>query len=90
MAVAGISSHPAGNLCRTKGANWYLPAQTELNTFYTNNAAVGGFATSENYWSSTEDSVSAGNGITIKFWNAGAMAIQAKGTNLPIRCASRF
>jgi hypothetical protein len=35
--------------------DWYLPSKYELNLLYQQKAVVGGFATSGNYWSSTED-----------------------------------
>jgi prepilin-type N-terminal cleavage/methylation domain-containing protein len=59
---AGITHwHAAVIYCmnteRTGGyADWYLPAQDELNTLYINRVAIGHFDTSDNYlyWSSTE------------------------------------
>jgi hypothetical protein len=55
-ATAGI----AARLCRGVTINgysdWYLPSKDELNKLYLNRVAVGGFAPSGFYWSSSEDS----------------------------------
>ena len=68
IALAGLAAHPAAEACRNIGAEWYLPAQDELDTLYTNLADTGvtpsdsfnftitGGYTDSYYWSSTEDS----------------------------------
>jgi hypothetical protein len=57
--TAGVQQHLAAQYCKSLSQNshsdWYLPAQTELNTLYTNKAAIGNFDTSGTlYWTSTE------------------------------------
>ncbi len=56
-----LSDFPAFELCEdlTDGGyeDWYLPARTELDLLWRNNAAIGGFTTNS-YWSSTESNTS--------------------------------
>ncbi len=57
--TAGAQPHQAAQYCADLSVNghndWYLPAQDELNTLYTNRAVIGNFDTSPTYyWSSTE------------------------------------
>jgi len=35
-------------------SNWYLPSKDELDLLFTKRSTVGGFITSDNYWSSSE------------------------------------
>ncbi len=57
------SGSSAAKWCRAKGAEWYLPAKSELATIYNNKStlnktlsAIGGTQlSSEYYWSSTEN-----------------------------------
>jgi hypothetical protein len=55
----------SGNICYT---DWFLPAVLQLQCIYGNRDAVGGFSTTDHYWSSTEnDSFEAwGTYLTIK------------------------
>jgi hypothetical protein len=48
-------------------SDWYLPSKDELNWFYFNKVAVGGFADG-GYWSSTEGS---SNYSWVQFFNSG-------------------
>jgi hypothetical protein len=59
--TGGTQPHQAAQYCADLTLNghddWYLPAQNELNTLYTGEAAIGNFNTSSNgYWSSSEAS----------------------------------
>lgn len=36
IAAAGLSAHPVANACRQMGEDWYLPANGEINTLFTN------------------------------------------------------
>lgn len=46
----------AAKLCRSIGADWFLPSRGELNLMYTNlyQNGHGGFVSNHRYWSSTE------------------------------------
>ena len=57
--IAGCSTEGiAARVCRslTLGGytDWYLPSYDELNQLYLNQEAIGGFISTERYWSSTE------------------------------------
>ena len=52
-ATAGIAARLCGDLTEGGYSDWYLPSKNELNTLYTNQVAIGGFASAQ-YWSSTE------------------------------------
>ena len=59
VSVQGAGSY-AAKLCYDLVLNgysdWFLPSKDELNKLYLNRAAIGGFATAEFYWSSSEAS----------------------------------
>jgi hypothetical protein len=46
--------YQAARACRTLGSAWYLPSKGEIQTLAENKTAIGGFAASGYYWSSTE------------------------------------
>lgn len=52
--VGGTQQHQAAQYCADLSqdghSDWYLPAQTELNTLYTNKTAIGNFDTVTGYW----------------------------------------
>lgn len=82
--------YEASLMCRGLGAQWYLPAQDELNLFYTNNtvgAMSGTFDTSGAfYWSSTE----VNNGLaSTKQFNTGSQIPMSKIGPRRVRCARR-
>jgi len=61
IEAAGLSAHPVANACRAMGADWYLPANGEIGTLFTNfgsapralrHAFIVDFA--RYHWSSTE------------------------------------
>jgi len=61
IALYGSESNAAkGARDYTGGSytDWYLPSQDELNKLYLNKTAIGGFVTTDDYWSSTEESAS--------------------------------
>jgi len=90
LADAG-APYAAANLCRALGADWYLPAQDELNLFYTNKnegALSGTFNESGTwYWSSSE----VNSGLAwIQRISIGNQANGAKNsTTFAVRCARR-
>ena len=62
--MSGTQKHQAAQYCAdlvdSGYSDWYLPSKTELNTLYTNKAAIGNFDSSTtNYSSSTEASSNA-------------------------------
>lgn len=91
--IAGVQQHLAAQYCKSLSVNghsdWYLPAQTELNTLYTNAAAIGNFDTSGNlYWSSAE------GGDNTRSWyqnfsTGGQSDYGAKQSGMFVRCARR-
>jgi hypothetical protein len=82
--------------CKPENAcydDWFLPAvsafgaPTQLNCLYANQAEIGGFTTSENYWSSTEFG---GDEAYIQGFGSGLIFEQDKLTSEPTRCVSVF
>lgn len=65
--------------------DWYLPAENELSTLYTNRTAIGGFSTGK-YWSSTE--VDANNMRVVNF-TGGAASSDSKTSSYRFRCVRR-
>lgn len=58
IAAQGAGNYAASickNLSLGGHMDWYLPSQYELNLLYINRIAIGGFNTSNYYWSSTEN-----------------------------------
>lgn len=76
MATAGLAAHPAAQLCRALGAQWYLPSRLELQAIWTNRSDINlaskgiytGSATS-GYWSSTQHTLfpAPGNATAVIF-----------------------
>ena len=52
--TAGIAAKQCYDLIVNGYSDWYLPSKEELNKLYLNKTAIGGFAASYDYWSSTE------------------------------------
>jgi hypothetical protein len=84
-----LSDFPAFELCEnlTDGGytDWYLPARTEFNLLWRNNAAAGGFTTSD-YWSSTESSL---NNAWYQTISSGSLGSAGKNLNRDVRCVRR-
>lgn len=40
MIAAGAAAHPAAQMCRSHGAQWYVPAHDELDLFWLNRAQI--------------------------------------------------
>ncbi len=51
---AGIAARLCGDLVLGGYSDWYLPSKDELHQLYINKVAIGGFATTSLYWSSSE------------------------------------
>lgn len=51
-----LGEYPAASVCRSKGANWYLPSLAELDLIYSNIDKLDGFLQGNNrdIWSSSE------------------------------------
>ena len=50
----GIAASLCHNLTLGGYSDWYLPSIDELNKLYQNRLAIGGFSTTNDYWSSSE------------------------------------
>lgn len=90
LADAG-APYNAANACRALGAEWYLPAQAELNVLYTNRAAIGGFNLSGSfpagwYWSSSEHSDA---GARNQSFSDGSQTGNTKYYDFSVRCVRR-
>ena len=90
--IAGQQQHQAAQYCADLSLNghsdWYFPAKTELNTIYTNEAAIGGFDTSGSfYWASTEYDI---DQIWRQRFSNGEQNVNAnKASSANVRCARR-
>jgi hypothetical protein len=63
-------------------SDWYLPSINELNQLYINQTAIGGFTTSQTYWSSTEYSPTIALGVVfIAQANGGGQVTTGKPAN---------
>ena len=88
--TAGVQPHQAAQYCADAIYNgkddWYLPSKNELNIFYGNNAVIGEFSTSGEYWSSSE--ISSGT-VWHQRYSDGGQASGSKQTGRAVRCARR-
>jgi len=71
IAAQGTGNY-AASLCRNLTLNgysdWYLPSKNELNKLYLNHAIIGGFSSSNYYWSSTESNTDTDNAFAQFFY----------------------
>ena len=67
--------------------DWFLPALNQLNCFFTNKVAIGGFNTGTDYWTSTEINYQR---AWYQWFGAGTQSNVNKNTIRPIRCARNF
>ncbi len=68
--------------------DWYLPSRDELIKLYDNRDAIGGFDTSEDYWTSSEyTSIGVWLGV---FMPGGGNAADAKSRLYPVRAVRSF
>jgi hypothetical protein len=74
----------AGNTCYN---DWFLPALNQLNCFFTNKVAIGGFNTGTDYWTSTEINFQR---AWYQWFGLGTQSNVNKNTIRPIRCARNF
>ena len=96
LAGFGQAAHPPAYHCKnltTGGYNtWYLPAKNELTTMYSNKSATpfataNAFASSGDYWSSTE---SAANAVWLLNMGTGVFGTYVKGgSTLNVRAVRR-
>jgi len=94
--ISGIqgTGNYAANLCLysslpQNGFPWYLPSRDELNIFYTNRIAIGGFSTSE-YWSSSESKISSAYYALCQNFLGGLQGADLKSKNYSVRAARKF
>jgi len=89
METAGLAAHPAGQACRNRPGDWYLPAIDELGTLYSNRAQLGAanLPTSASwYWSSSQiDTLSA----RIQRFSVGTQSNDLKSNVNLVRCVRR-
>lgn len=71
--------------------DWYLPTQKELMTAYINGiySQDPTFATTSNFWSSTEYSVNSGNAWSVNLYDGNAVNFHFKGNAYSVRCVRR-
>ncbi len=95
LVAQGTSPSPApynaARYCATMSANghsdWYLPSTDELNVLYTNEAAIGNFDLSGNYyWSSTEYS---SNYADNQQFSSGTQPNNIKNATNDVRCVRK-
>ena len=88
MAAAGIALHTAAQSCRTRGAEWYLPAIDELATLYANRTqlAAANLPTTGTHWSSSQRNAS--TGWMFQF-GTGSTTSNEKTTTRAVRCVRR-
>jgi len=87
-AEAGIAARLCGDLVLNGYSDWYLPSQDELNKLYINQVAIGGFASTTSYWSSSEINVS--QAWTTYFVNGTWGAFHKDTNELPVRAVRAF
>lgn len=80
---AGNAPCQAGNVCYT---DWFFPAKDQLNCFFTNKTAIGGFVNFV-YWSSTESGSST---AWLQNYGSGGQTTSSKGGTRRVRCARAF
>lgn len=80
----GNSPCQAGNTCYS---DWFLPALNQLNCFYTNRVAIGGFNAATDYWTSTEIN---SQRAWYQWFGLGNQTSSNKNQTRPIRCARNF
>jgi len=84
-----VSSQGSGNyaayLCQSSG--WYLPTKDELNKFYLNRSAIGGFSNAK-YWSSSEGSIS--NYASCQDFSTGSQTLDLKNNTYSVRGAKKI
>jgi len=84
-----VSSQGSGNyaayLCQSSG--WYLPTKDELNKFYLNRSAIGGFSSAK-YWSSSEGSIS--NYASCQDFSTGSQTLDVKNNTYKVRGAKKI
>lgn len=88
MAIDGLADHPAAQACRSRGADWYLPARNERDVLYDNQTAgdLNGSFPAGFYWSST--AFSAGSAYGRRFHTGDAFNYD-KTTAQIVRCVRR-
>lgn len=89
MEAAGLANHPAGQACRSRGANWYLPSHFELAVIYANRAQLGSanIPNSSNwYWSSSQTTST--NATAYRFDN-NSTSSHSKNNGYRVRCVRR-
>jgi len=74
----------AGNTCYS---DWFLPALDQLNCFFTNRVAIGGFNGGTDYWTSTEINLQR---AWYQWFGLGTQTNSNKNQIRPIRCARNF
>jgi len=94
-SCSGSPENCAANLCNTLSitggytTNWYLPSLSQLDTLFTNKAAIGGFA-NDNYWSSSEFVALPVDYAWAKFLGNGGQTGSSKSLDRRVRCVRAF
>ena len=68
---------------------WFLPAKNQLNTLFTNQVDIGGFA-GDNYWSSTESTDNPTEFAWLQHFGSGIQNKDYKDYGFRVRCVRAF
>jgi hypothetical protein len=70
--------------------DWFLPSKDELDLMYQNKGAIGGFDSSEYYWSSSERSENPSTQAWKQYFGDGGPSISGKGNYSRVRAIRAF
>ena len=95
VADEGAGGYAAA-LCKSLSlggyTDWFLPSQDELNQMYLNlyEQGLGGFSSTDFYWSSSEDSANPTDWAWVQLFQNGSQSGNSKGDNNLVRAVRAF
>ena len=91
MATAGLALHPAAQMCRSHGPEWYVPSTVEIHSMYHYkddlDLASRGISTVGEYW--TSESFNATQAYAYRFDVGTLTPFNNKNTNKRLRCVRK-